>query len=109
MYQELRPDEQKLSKYKKGMKKADKSYCRKCVHWSTGYGIVNECCTYLLDTHKRRGCPVGYCDKFSTDKNDILYDWRTEDLYNYREKFDKGDIEVPVYANSTINLLNEDI
>lgn len=41
--------------------------CIKCAHdygtWA-GYRI----CGYILDTGKRRGCPVGKCDKFEPHK-----------------------------------------
>jgi len=108
MYQELRPSEQKLSKYKKGMKKTSRKYCINCVFYNKGYGISNECCTYLLCTHERRGCPIGYCDKFSTNPDDILYDWSHEGLYDYPD-ISKDEMSVPDNAYSTVNQLNEDI
>lgn len=47
------------------MRKTTPALCRKCIH-STNASIVGAIpiCNYLLDTGKRRGCPLGVCDKF---------------------------------------------
>ena len=47
--------------------------CLKCKHHTpiTGvlYGEGNVACVYILDTHKRRGCPAGdKCNKFVEGK-----------------------------------------
>ena len=45
------------------MEKTKIEKCRKCKYASGG----NEkefICYYLVRTGQRRGCPVGYCDKF---------------------------------------------
>lgn len=86
-FQELPPEEQKLSKRKKDMQKTSRAYCKDCVFYNTGYGKQNECCVYILSMHERRGCPVGYCNKKSTDPSVIKFDWQNEYLYTDREKF----------------------
>lgn len=54
------------------MVKTSYSYCRKCkysaIHNANKKGEEGTTqpttCNYLLETKKRRGCPVGLCDKF---------------------------------------------
>lgn len=43
--------------------KTSPSYCGRCIYHDKS-GDQKGFCTYLLDTGKRRGCPIGYCDKF---------------------------------------------
>lgn len=107
MWQELPKEKQQLSKWKPGMEKTSRQYCRKCVHWTTGYGVVNECCVYILNKKQRRGCPNGWCDKFSTDPNDIEYDWRNEGLYDYPTDTDYR--KIPDNANSTVDVLQDEL
>ena len=46
------------------MHKTSEKYCSKCNHFSTSVNM----CTYYMDTGFRRGCPVGWCDKFDRKK-----------------------------------------
>ena len=51
------------------MEKTTKAMCRKCTHcWSQAAGEYSVMCHYVLDTGKRRNCPIGYCDKFEPKK-----------------------------------------
>lgn len=54
------------------MVQTSNSYCRKCkfsaihnTNRKSEDGVTQQItCNYLLVTKNRRGCPVGYCDKF---------------------------------------------
>lgn len=45
------------------MDKTSSRYCQKCKYRVSdrSYGSI---CQYIVMTHKRRDCPVGWCDKF---------------------------------------------
>ena len=43
------------------MKKTSRRRCLSCKYSSTSGELT---CNYYLDTKQRRGCPVGYCDKY---------------------------------------------
>ena len=36
----------------------DKKYCKNCVYYTNIFG-ADYCCSYMLDTGKRRPCPAG--------------------------------------------------
>lgn len=48
------------------MQKTTPELCRKCVHSLTHGSLTEVICNYYEDTGNRRGCPVGYCDKFKS-------------------------------------------
>ena len=45
------------------MHKTSYEYCKNCKYVKRNEGIIKHCCGYLLLTNKRRGCPIGWCDK----------------------------------------------
>lgn len=52
-----------------GMIKTSTEICTKCKYGtlvSTAQGV--PVCNYFTDTGNRRGCPIGYCDKFVEGK-----------------------------------------
>ena len=49
------------------MVKTNKKMCEKCIHSWKG-NKQDPMCHYILDTGKRRGCPVGWCNKFEQRK-----------------------------------------
>ena len=49
---------------KTSMRKTTQAYCRKCGYSSIIYANT-VACSYFLITGERRGCEVGYCDKFA--------------------------------------------
>ena len=43
--------------------------CRKCKYSTFEHISANmPICNYLIDTGKRRNCPLGYCDKYEERK-----------------------------------------
>lgn len=51
------------------MIKTSKEYCKKCEYYSGGVNdTASGCCFYIVKTGKRRGCEIGYCDKFEKKK-----------------------------------------
>ena len=41
--------------------------CRDCKY----YGLTTSTCDYFMITYRRRGCPVGDCDKFQEMDEEI--------------------------------------
>jgi hypothetical protein len=54
------------------MVKTSKEYCKKCEYYSGGSDETSGgCCFYIIKTGKRRGCEIGYCDKFEKKKKNV--------------------------------------
>lgn len=69
----IRQDAAEFLKEKIGEKtmmiKTTAKLCRKCKYSSiNGQGCRDIACMYLEKTGKRRGCPVGMCDKHESKK-----------------------------------------
>ena len=67
------------------MVKTTTEYCMKCKYHFGGdhkQSSSRVCCDYILKTGKRRGCPVGKCDKFvkSDGKEKNKIPWEREIL-----------------------------
>lgn len=51
------------------MIRVDKKMCKSCKHSSShSHGSIDVICNYILDTGHRRGCPVGWCNKYEKGK-----------------------------------------
>ena len=50
----------------KKMQKTTQRLCKRCKYGSGSVAQYKVYCNYLVDTGNRRGCPVGYCDKYET-------------------------------------------
>lgn len=56
---------------KEMMIKTTAKLCRKCRYSSiNGQGCKDVACMYIEYTKKRRGCPVGMCDKYEPKKRE---------------------------------------
>ena len=65
------------------MKKTSTEYCIECKYHFGGdqkQSGSRVCCEYILKTGKRRGCPVGLCDKFKKKdgKEKNIIPWESE-------------------------------
>lgn len=67
------PKQEETAKPKRNdkMKKTTPAMCSRCVHGGK-FNTTTVMCNYLEDTGKRRGCPIGYCDKYERRRNDRL-------------------------------------
>ena len=56
------------------MNKTTPHDCQKCKHSTVIKSLHYVACDYYLNTGKRRGCPVGWCDKFEPKKRGGIND-----------------------------------
>ena len=61
------------------MIRATPSICKSCkYHTYIGAGYNKSACYYIVRTHQRRNCPIGYCDKYKRGKPER--EWNRENL-----------------------------
>jgi len=54
------------------MVETSKEYCKNCEYYSRGSNDASSgCCFYIVKTGKRRGCEIGYCNKFKKKKENV--------------------------------------
>lgn len=57
--------------------KTSPGYCNKC-HYSRKNTSSFDGCSYYIDTGLRRGCEVGYCDKFKPKEKRVVKSLRIQ-------------------------------